>query len=149
MALTPWPCYLRSCSRLTPAGRSRRARPQRTPGFRPRLEPLEDRCVPATLTVNTTADSNLRDTVLTLREAILVANGTLAFGTLTASEQAQVSGTLNNPGTDSIAFNIGGGGVQTISPTSALPIITDAVVLDGTTQPGFAGTPLIELNGSG
>src|SRR5262249_13652790 len=29
-----------------------------------------------------------------------------------------------------------------------LDIITDPVVIDGTTQPGFAGTPLIELNGS-
>jgi titin len=49
---------------------------------------------------------------------------------------------------DTIAFNIGGGGVQTIAPLSALPIITDPVIVDGTTQPGFAGTPIIELDGS-
>jgi parallel beta-helix repeat protein len=52
-------------------------------------------------------------------------------------------------GTHSIVFNIPGSGVKTISPTSALPAITVSVVIDGTTQPGFSGTPLIELNGSG
>src|SRR5262245_60026015 len=99
---------------------------------------LEDRCVPATITVNTTADNNIRDTVLTLREAILVANGTLAFGALTGSEQVQVSGTLNNPGTDTIAFNIPGSGVRTITLGSALPAIAagNPVIIDGYTQPG-------------
>ena len=33
--------------------------------------------------------------------------------------------------------------VHTISPTSALPAITDRVTVAGHTQPGFAGTPLI------
>src|SRR5262249_34379635 len=41
-----------------------------------------------------------------------------------------------------------GGGVQTIAPTSALPTISDPVVVDGTTQPGYAGSPLVELRGS-
>jgi hypothetical protein len=63
-----------------------------------------------------------------LRQAILDANG--------------------NPGLDTIAFNIGSGGVQTIQPMTALPEITDPVVIDGTTQPGFQGTPLIVLNGA-
>src|ERR1051326_4461602 len=40
------------------------------------------------------------------------------------------------PGTDAIAFNIAGAGVHTISPASALPAITDAVIIDGYTQPG-------------
>jgi titin len=40
-----------------------------------------------------------------------------------------------------------GGGAQTIRPTSNLPTITGHVVIDGGTQPGVAGTPLIELNG--
>ncbi|MBK8466695.1 MAG: hypothetical protein IPL32_12775 [Chloracidobacterium sp.] len=52
------------------------------------------------------------------------------------------------PGGDTITFNIVGAGVQTISPLSALPVITEAVTIDGTTQPGFSGTPLIELNGT-
>ena len=46
-------------------------------------------------------------------------------------------------------FSIGGGGLQTITPSgAALPLITDAVNLDATTQDGFVGTPLIELNGT-
>jgi hypothetical protein len=48
---------------------------------------------------------------------------------------------------DTIAFNIAPGGVQTIRPTTILPTITDPVVIDGSTQPGFAGTPLIVLSG--
>ena len=46
-------------------------------------------------------------------------------------------------------FSIGGGGAQTIAPTAGFASITDAVVLDATTQEGFAGTPLIELDGTG
>ena len=52
-------------------------------------------------------------------------------------------------GADIINFNIGGGGPQTISPGSAYPLITTVVTIDGTTQPGWAGTPIIELNGAG
>ena len=51
-------------------------------------------------------------------------------------------------GLNTIAFNIPAAGVQTITPLSALPMITDPVIIDGTTQPGFAGSPLIELNGA-
>ena len=51
-----------------------------------------------------------------------------------------------NPGLDTIRFSIGSG-PQSIAVFSALPTITDAVVIDGTTQPGFAGFPLIEING--
>jgi parallel beta-helix repeat protein len=53
-----------------------------------------------------------------------------------------------NPGLDTICFDIPGAGVQTITPLTPLPTITDPVVIDGTTQAGFAGTPLIELNGA-
>ncbi len=88
----------------------------------------------ATFTVNTTADpgDGSCDPVgtgdgCTLREAINDANG---FG-----------------GTNTIAFQIGTG-VQTISPLSELPQITDPVIIDGTTQPGFAGAPLVELKGA-
>jgi hypothetical protein len=78
----------------------------------------------ATFTVINTNDSGAGS----LRQAILNANG-LA-------------------GPDNIAFSIGTG-VQTISPTSPLPVITDSVIIDGTTQPGFAGTPIIVLDGTG
>ena len=52
------------------------------------------------------------------------------------------------PGTQIITFNISGPGPHTIQPTSALPEITDPVVIDATTEPGFAGTPVIEIDGS-
>ncbi|MFN2511686.1 MAG: Calx-beta domain-containing protein [Pyrinomonadaceae bacterium] len=53
-------------------------------------------------------------------------------------------------GMDTITFSIGSG-PQTINVGSTtgigLPEITDPVTINGTSQPGFAGTPLIELNG--
>jgi hypothetical protein len=57
---------------------------------------------------------------------------------------------------DNIHFNIAGAGVKTISPTSALPTITQPVVIDGYTQPlaepntltvGSDATILIQLDG--
>jgi parallel beta-helix repeat protein len=77
-------------------------------------------------TVNNTTDSGAGS----LRQAILDANAT-----------ANLAG-----GPDLIQFNIGGG-VQTITPQSPLPAITDAVTIDGWSQPGFSGKPLIELDG--
>jgi hypothetical protein len=62
-----------------------------------------------------------------LREAIGIANTT---------------GTVNT-----INFNIGSG-LQTINLNSPLPAITKQLTIDATSQPGYAGTPLIELNGA-
>ena len=53
-----------------------------------------------------------------------------------------------SPARDTIVFNIAGSGLHTIAPTSPLPTITDSVTIDGRTQPGFAGTPLVELDGT-
>jgi predicted outer membrane repeat protein len=68
-------------------------KPSRTPTFKPRMECLEDRLVPATLTVNTHLDlATSRRGVLSLREAIAIANHSatpdtivLASGTYTLS----------------------------------------------------------------
>ena len=105
-----------------PPSPNRRAPRPRT--VRPRVQVLEGRVLPSIFTVTNTDDSGPGS----LRQAILDANA--------------------EPGTDTIAFDIPGGGVQTIQPASALPTITSPVVIDGTTQPGFAGSPLIVLNGS-
>ena len=51
-------------------------------------------------------------------------------------------------GADTIVFNIPGPGIKTISLLTPLPDITDPVVIDATTQPGYAGTPLVELDGT-
>jgi len=77
----------------------------------------------ATFTVINTNDSGAGS----LRQAILEANA--------------------NVGTDTIVFNIGSG-VQVIRPTSVLPIITDSIIIDGSTQPSFSGTPLIVIDGA-
>jgi hypothetical protein len=62
-------------------------------------------------------------------------------------------------GKDTIEFDIGGtSSVKTISPTSQLPTITDAVTIDGYTQQGASPNTLtrgnaavfkVELDGSG
>ena len=44
-----------------------------------------------------------------------------------------------------INFNIAGGGPQAISLSADLPVITDPVILDATTQTGYSGTPLISI----
>ncbi len=52
----------------------------------------------------------------------------------------------SNPGPDTIDFNIPGSGVHTISPTSALPTITDPVLIDGYSQPGSSPNTLLQGN---
>lgn len=52
----------------------------------------------------------------------------------------------NNPDTDTILFNIEEG-YYTITPLSALPEITSPVFIDGTSQPGYEGTPIIQISG--
>ena len=49
-------------------------------------------------------------------------------------------------GPDEIHFNIPAEGVQTISPLSALPAFTEAVVIDGYTQPGSSPNTLATGN---
>ena len=86
----------------------------------------------ATFTVNTLADHDdgtCDAADCTLREAINAVNG--------------------GSGGDTISFNIPGSGVRTINLSSALPVIGKAVSINGTTQQGFSGFPLIELNGAG
>ena len=67
----------------------------------------------------------------------------------TGSLRDAITNANATPGLDNVVFNIPGPGVKVISLTTVLPAITDAVVIDATTQPGYAGTPLIELDGSG
>lgn len=51
-------------------------------------------------------------------------------------------------GIDSIVLSIPGTSPHVITPLTALPALSDSVVLDATTQLGYSGTPLIELDGS-
>ena len=70
--------------------------------------------------------------------------------TATFGEQCSLRAAIQqanaSEGKDWIFFQIATG-VQTIAPLSPLPTIGEQVVIDATTQPGFSGTPLIELTG--
>ena len=101
------------------------------------VEPLEDRAVPAIVTVTSTGDTVARDGVVTLREAI------------TAANYRQAVGDVPNPGLAPVVirFSVPGAGAYTISPRSALPALRYNVTIDGTSQPGYTGTPLIRLDG--
>lgn len=68
---------------------------------------------------------------LTLREPILLAEGTLAVGTLDAGEAAQVSGVPAFAQLDRIHFDIPGVEPHTISPTVRFPDLRSPVVIDG------------------
>jgi subtilisin-like proprotein convertase family protein len=57
-----------------------------------------------------------------------------------------ITGANFNAGPDAIHFNLPGPN-YVIKPMSALPMISDPVVIDGTTQPGFNGLPLVVVDG--
>ena len=59
-----------------------------------------------------------------------------------------IAASNNTAGADTIAFSIGSG-VQTITLSSLLPSITSQVTIDGTTQGGYSGAPLIVITGGG
>jgi hypothetical protein len=81
-------------ARRTPIGLSQRlGRPSRPVNARRRFrlgfEALEDRLIPATLfTVNSLADNDVPDGVLTLRETLRVQQGLLSSSRLTSLEYA-------------------------------------------------------------
>ncbi len=100
--------------------------PRRTPTAgrrRPSIEPLEGRALRAALMVTNTLDSGAGS----LRQAILDADAAAGGST--------------------IGFAIPGPGVRTISPASDLPSFNQPVTIDGTTEPGYAGTPLVAIDG--
>jgi CSLREA domain-containing protein len=61
--------------------------------------------------------------------------------------RAAIAQANNTPALDTITFNIPGAGPHAIAPRSLLPTVEHPVVIDGATQPGFAGRPLIVLSG--
>lgn len=78
----------------------------------------------ATYTVSNKNDSGAGS----LRQAILDAN--------------------SSTGPDTIAFAITGATPYNIAPASALPTISEPTLIDGTTQSGYAGQPLVAIVGS-
>ena len=101
----------------------RRNRARSVSAARPIVEAVEGRTLLSTYLVTNTNNAGSGS----LRQAITDAN--------------------NHTGADVIQFKIGSG-AKTISPTSQLPTVNGPTVIDGSTQPGFAGKPLIEINGA-
>src|SRR5260370_4369055 len=126
----------------------------RPASWRPRrsslqCEQLESRLAPAVISVTTTADDIIpNDGSVSLREAITAINA--------GNDLGDPDITAQNPGifgtNDAIKFNIPGAAPFQINVGSAgllpLPVITTPMVIDGTSQPGFAGKPIIILNGA-
>src|SRR6516225_1840220 len=102
----------------------RKAKPRQR--YRPALEMLEDRALPSTFLVTNVLDHGAGS----LRAAMLNVN----------------HDTVNR--VDVIDFNIAGAGVHTINLLSELPALRHPVNVDGTSQHGYSGRPLIALNGS-
>ena len=103
---------------------------------RPSAESLEARRLLAVIVVNSAGDADGADAgpTLSLRQAIEIANGTLAISALSPAQARQVVGALTTP--NLIDFAIPGVGPFTIAPASPLPAITRTVVIDGYSQPG-------------
>ena len=77
-------------------------------------------------------------------------NGVCDDGSGACTLRAAIEEANAHIGTDTIYFNIPGGGVHTIQPSAALPMITDPVAIDASSQPGAScegGTLLVELDG--
>ncbi len=100
-------------------------RPCRATRFLDALQPLEDRRLLSVYDVTSLADDGGAGT---LRSII---------------EQVDSDSTP-----DTIDFNLPGSAPYVIQPTSELPQITNSVTIDGTSQPGYSGAPIVELNGS-
>src|SRR5678816_3325201 len=101
--------------------RARAAQASSAGASRVSIEGLEGRVLLSTYTVTNVNDAGSGS----LRQAITDAN--------------------KHSGADTIRFAIGSG-AKTITPRSALPGVMDTTTVDATTQPGYSGKPLIELN---
>lgn len=86
----------------------------------------------------------------------LVSGATVAAATFTVTNtndsgagslRAAMEAANGSAGPHTIAFAIGSG-AQTIEPLTQLPAVTSPTVIDGRTQPGFSGTPLITIDGN-
>src|SRR3954451_178385 len=90
--------------------------------FRPILDPLEERHLLAAFIVANLGDAGPGS----LRQALLDANHTA--------------------GADRVDFRVAG---EIRLTSGALPAVADTVNIDGTTAPGFAGAPVVEVDYNG
>lgn len=114
--------------------------------------PLSKVNAAATITVDSALGTAAADDgACTLREAITNANN---------DNQSGSTDCVAGSGADTIEFDIAGAGPHTITPDSALPVITEALTIDGTTDDehdangavapaAFDGVIMIEIDGTG
>jgi len=91
--------------------------------------------IAVTITVNTTELTHNDNENCDLLEALTAAS------TNTVTDSCGAGG---NSVPDIIAFDIGGGGAQTITPTGIITV-NSPVHINGASQPVYAGTPLIKI----
>ena len=75
-------------------------------------------------------------------------NGVCAASGGVCTLRAAIEEANATAGHDTIRFAIGSG-LQTIAIGAPLPAVSERATIDGTTQPGFAGSPLVVVNGNG
>jgi hypothetical protein len=113
--------------------RADRKHPQRR--RRLAIEPLEGREMLSTFTVTSAADTTA------------TASGTLRWAIAQSNNVAATAAAPNR-----IAFDLPGSdlsdGLYAIDLQSALPALTQPVVIDGTSQPGANGEPVIQVDGT-
>jgi CSLREA domain-containing protein len=82
-------------------------------------------------------------------DTLVDANPGSCIAPLSCSLRAAIAEANAAPGLDTIAFDMADfqpiDAIATILLSTELPEIIDPVVIDGTTQPGFAGTPIVAL----
>ncbi|CAN5634241.1 hypothetical protein BH11PLA2_BH11PLA2_24990 [soil metagenome] len=130
-------------------------RPARRSSLPIRFLELEDRCTPATLTVNSALDVVSPDANLTLREAINTVNSQ-STASLSAAEKALITGTLSNSDTISFASSLNGSTI-TLNGTSRLnlqrpmsitgPGADKLTINGGKNGAGTTGTQIFFLDG--
>jgi hypothetical protein len=90
-----------------------------------------------------------------VRSSIVMATGPSTFTVTNTSGSDSVSGSLpwaikqannNHNGLDNVVFNIPGTGVHRIS-IELTQFLNEPINIDGTTQPGYAGSPLVYVQG--
>ena len=97
------------------------------------------------LTVGTIAPAN----IYTVDNLVDENDGVYTAGRLSLREAITLANASS--GADLIKFNTSfasGPGLLTIQLVNALPAITGTVIIDGTSQPGYQGTPLINIHGN-
>jgi CSLREA domain-containing protein len=106
--------------------------------------PLPARAAGTTITVNTTDGGITDDGFCSLREALNAA-ATNADVVESGPTVACPAGNAVDP--DTIAFHLPGSGVQTINLVAYLPV-SSPVIIDGTTDPDYAGSPVVRIDGN-